>query len=53
MLVGIKDIQKKLHVSRKTVFDLMDQGMPKVRISERILRFDPDEVMDWIKKKVG
>lgn len=53
MLVGIKDIQIRLHVSRKTVFDLMDQGMPRVRISERILRFDPDEVMEWIKNKAS
>lgn len=53
MLVGIKEIQQRLQVSRKTVFDLMNQGMPNVRISERILRFDPDEVMMWIKQKAG
>lgn len=53
MLVGIKEIQKRIGVSRNTVFDLMKQGMPNVRISERILRFDPDEVLDWLKKKAG
>lgn len=53
MLVGIKDIQKRIGISRNTVFDLIKQGMPAVRISERILRFDPDEVLNWLKQKAG
>lgn len=53
MLVGIKEIQKSLNVSRTTIFDLMKSGMPSIRISERILRFDPDDVMEWIRKKAG
>jgi len=53
MLVGVKDIAIRLNVSRVTVFELIKEGMPSIRISERILRFDPDEVMSWIKNKAS
>lgn len=53
MLIGVKELQDRLNVSRKTVFDLMKEGMPNIRISERILRFDPDEVMNWLKNKAS
>lgn len=53
MLVGVKEIAIKLNVSRVTVFELIKEGMPAIRISERILRFDPDDVMSWIKNKAS
>lgn len=53
MLVGVKELQKRLNVSRVTIFELMKEGMPTIRISERILRFDPDEVMHWLKNKAS
>lgn len=53
MLVGVKDLQKRLNVSRVTIFELIKDGMPTIRISERILRFDPDEVMNWLKQKAS
>lgn len=53
MLVGVKEIATRLNVSRPTVFELIKEGMPAIRISERILRFDPDEVMLWIKNKAS
>lgn len=51
MLIDVNQLQKELKVSRKTVFDLIKQGMPSVRLSERILRFDKEEVMHWVKQK--
>lgn len=53
MLVGVQEIAKRLNVSRVTVFELIKEGMPSIRISERILRFDPDEVMHWIRNKAS
>lgn len=53
MLVGVKELQERLGVSRVTIFDLIKEGMPTIRISERILRFDPEDVMAWIKRKAG
>lgn len=53
MLVGVKELQKRLNVSRVTIFELMKDGMPTIRISERIIRFDPDEVVNWLKNKAS
>lgn len=53
MLVGVKELSKRLNVSRPTIFELIKDGMPTIRISERILRFDPDEVMNWLKQKAS
>jgi predicted DNA-binding transcriptional regulator AlpA len=53
MLIDVKQLQKELSVSRRTVFELIKQGLPTVRLSERILRFDPDEVHKWIKSKAS
>lgn len=51
MLVDAKDIQKRYKISRPTVYELIKEGMPHIRISERILRFDPDEVMRWFEER--
>lgn len=51
MLVDVKGIIKVLNVSRGTVFKMMRDGMPHKKLSERILRFDTDEVMHWISSR--
>lgn len=53
MLIGVKELSERLGISRVTVFDLIKEGMPNIRISERILRFDPDDVLDWLKHKAS
>lgn len=53
MLIGVKELQERLNVSRPTIYELMKDGMPSVRVSERILRFDPDDVMAWLKNKAS
>lgn len=51
MLVDMKQICKDLNVSRTTVFKLMREGMPKHHLSPRMLRFDRDEVIKWVKRR--
>lgn len=51
MLVDMKQICKDLNISRTTVFKLMREGMPKHQLSPRMLRFDREEVMNWVKQK--
>jgi predicted DNA-binding transcriptional regulator AlpA len=51
MLVDAKEIQRRFKISRPTIFELMKEGMPHIRISERILRFDPDEVLRWFEER--
>lgn len=51
MLIDAKELQKRLNISRTTVYELIKEGMPNIRISERILRFDPDTVMSWLEHR--
>lgn len=51
MLIDAKELQKRLNVSRPTIYELIKEGMPNIRISERILRFNPDEVMTWLENR--
>jgi len=51
MLIDAKELQKRLNISRTTVYELIKEGMPNIRISERILRFDPDTVMSWLESR--
>lgn len=51
MLIDAKELQKRLNISRPTVYELIKEGMPNIRISERILRFNPDEVMHWLEHR--
>lgn len=51
MLVSVKQIEKRLGVSRGTVFRLMREGMPHKKLTPRTLRFDEDEVIAWIERR--
>lgn len=50
MLIDMKQLCKELNVSRTTVFKLMREGMPRKKLSPRMLRFDRDEVRQWIER---
>lgn len=53
MLIDAKELQLRLNISRPTVYELIKEGMPNIRISERILRFNPDDVMQWLESRQG
>ncbi|MEK4139616.1 MULTISPECIES: helix-turn-helix transcriptional regulator [Paenibacillus] len=50
MLVNVKQIGNRLGVSRGTIFRLMREGMPHKKLTPRTLRFDEDEVLEWVEK---
>ncbi len=50
MLVDVKQIGNRLGVSRGTVFRLMKEGLPHKKLTPRTLRFDEDEVLEWVEK---
>ena len=51
MLMNVEQLCKHLLISRQTAFKLIDDGMPVVRLSERIIRFDWEDVQKWYKQK--
>jgi excisionase family DNA binding protein len=49
-LVTVSELAEHLQVSRNTVYQLMDQGCPYLRVgSDR--RFEPGEVMQWLRRR--
>ena len=45
-----KDVAEYLRVPVKRVYEM---GIPEIRYSERTIRYDPVEVMEWVEKKKG
>ena len=50
-LVSRKEIEEFLGVSRVTVFRLMKEGMPRHKLGYRTIRFDIEEVREWLKTR--
>lgn len=50
IIMGVTALAKKIGVSRVTVYQYMDKGMPYHRISEKKIAFDYDEVLAWVKR---
>lgn len=47
-LLTVKELAKKLNVSTKHVYRLIESGLPKYNVG-KTFRFDIDEVMGWIR----
>lgn len=51
-LLDIAALERKLHVSRSTVFRLMKyKKLPFVKIGARTLRFDNNEIERWVQEQ--
>ena len=44
----IEDVSEMLQVTSTTIYNLKKKGMPFIKLGKTI-RFDQDEVIDWIK----
>lgn len=47
-LLTVRELAKKLNVSTKHIYRLIDSGLPKYNIG-KTFRFDIDIVMEWIR----
>ena len=45
----IEDLAEMLQVTRTTIYNLKNKGLPFIKLGKNI-RFDQEEVIDWIKK---
>lgn len=50
-LLTTKELAESLSVSEKTIHDWKDNGMPYIRLGQRIIRYDFDKVIKWFKDK--
>jgi excisionase family DNA binding protein len=44
----IEDLAEMLQVTRTTIYNLKNKGLPFIKLGRNI-RFDQDEVIEWIK----
>ncbi len=49
-LLTMEEVAEKLKVAPRTVYGWVCKGMPVMKIGG-VLRFDPEEVMAWMKQK--
>lgn len=47
-LMTVRELAKKLNVSTKQIYRLVDTGLPKYSVG-KTFRFDIDVVLEWIK----
>jgi len=48
-LITTKELCEKLRVSLRTLARMRANGMPCIKMSNKMVRYDLDEVMKWIK----
>ena len=46
-------VAELLGVSKRTIDNLVTQGLPYVLLGRRTARFDPAEVLAWVKRERG
>lgn len=44
----IEDVAKMLQVTRTTIYNLKEKGLPYIKLGKNI-RFDEEEVVKWVK----
>lgn len=53
-LVGINELATLTGISTRTLQDYYrDHGMPCIRTSARLIRFNPERVIDWLEQTYG
>jgi excisionase family DNA binding protein len=49
----VEETAKRWRTSPRTVYRLVEQGMPAIRLGPRILRFDPEAVDRWLAERAS
>jgi predicted DNA-binding transcriptional regulator AlpA len=50
-LITPTQLQNVLGISRRTMFNYIDRGLPVHRLSARVMRFDLAEVEEWVRSR--
>lgn len=45
-MFNIKDVMNEYRVSKRTVYNWIEQGMPYLKVG-KLVRFEPDKVKEW------
>lgn len=47
-LLTVTDVAKRLAISRRGVYYLLERGLPCLRLGKKTLRFDPAAIDAWL-----
>ena len=50
-LWSVADVSERLGRHRSSVFRLVREGLPHIRLDDGSLRFDPDDVREWCQQR--
>jgi predicted DNA-binding transcriptional regulator AlpA len=50
-LIGIKELSERMGVSEQQIYKLQREGLPKIKISHKITRYDWEDVVAWLKNR--
>lgn len=50
-LITIEELAEKMGVSTQQIYKLQREGLPKIKISHKVTRYDWEEVVDWLKNR--
>lgn len=50
-LLTTEELTKELKVTRQTLGRYKKQGMPSIKINARMVRYELDKVLEWLKEK--
>ncbi|WP_338782456.1 helix-turn-helix domain-containing protein [Metabacillus sp. FJAT-52054] len=50
-LIDIKELCERMGVSERQIYKLQQEGLPKIKISHKVTRYDWEDVVAWLKKR--
>lgn len=50
-LIDIKELAERIGVSEQQIYRLQREGLPKIKISHRVTRYDWEDVKQWLKER--
>ena len=50
-LVTQETMMKLLGVSKPTFIKMKRQGLPEIKLTEKLVRYDPEDVYVWLKER--
>jgi excisionase family DNA binding protein len=52
-LLTVEGVAKRLTVSRRGVYYMLERGLPCIRLGKKTLRFDPEAVDRWLAERAA
>jgi predicted DNA-binding transcriptional regulator AlpA len=48
-IMDTNQLLERLDISRSTLYRLIDRGLPQIKVSHKVVRYDFSDVLTWLK----